>query len=61
MGRSLESNLPTEVGKSWKEQNQRPGVLSGRLKADISRKVESALGNGPLCLSSQCVCIATPG
>lgn len=61
VGQSLESHLPTEVGKSWKEQNQRLGVLSSRLKADISRKVESASGNGPLCFSSQCVCIAPPG
>lgn len=42
MGQSLESDPPTEVGKTRKEENQRLEVLSSRLNVDVYRKVESA-------------------
>lgn len=42
MRRRLQPDLPAEVGKALKEQNQRLDVLSSRLKVDVYRKVESA-------------------
>lgn len=41
-GQSLESDLPTEVGKILKEQNQGPDVPSSRSDAAVSGKAGSA-------------------